>query len=328
MRVLVTGGAGYIGSHCLRLLAQRGIETLTFDNLDCGHPKAVTGALFRGDLRNPTDLDQALGSAKFDAVMHFAALVVVEESVSQPERYFQVNTVGTLNLLQAMTKHGVNNLIFSSTAAVYGEPEKMPLTEDAPRQPVNPYGLSKVAAEDTIHFFERQHGMHAVIFRYFNAAGREFPYPGEQQLAHDTHLLARVLNVAAGRAQSVKIFGTDYNTKDGSCVRDYVHVTDIAKAHLLAMDYLARGGGNAVLNIGTNQGYTVREVVESCRKVTGHAIPAIEAPRRAGDPPALVASNTAICKTLDWKPDYDTLESIVTSGWKWHSIQGAAEAHR
>ena len=328
MRVLVTGGAGYIGSHCLRLLAERGVETLTFDNLDCGHPKAVTGPLFRGDLRNLADVDQALGSAKFDAVMHFAALVVVEDSVSEPERYFQVNTVGTLNLLKAMQKYGIKNLIFSSTAAVYGEPEKMPLTEDARRQPVNPYGLSKVSAEDIIHYFERQHGMRGVIFRYFNAAGREFPYPGEQQLAHDTHLLTRVLNAAAGRTPSVHIFGTDYDTKDGSCVRDYVHVTDIAKAHLLAMDHLSRGGANAVLNIGTNQGYTVREVVESCREIAGHPIPAIEAPRRAGDPPALVASNTAIRKTLDWKPDYDTLESIVASGWKWHSILGAAEAHR
>jgi UDP-glucose 4-epimerase len=328
VRVLVTGGAGYIGSHCLRLLAQRGIQTLTFDNLECGHPNAVTGALFRGDLRSPADLDQALGSGTFDAVMHFAALVVVEESVSEPERYFQVNTVGTLNLLEAMRKHDVKNFIFSSTAAVYGEPEKMPLTEDAPRQPVNPYGLSKVCAEDTVHYYERQHGMRAVIFRYFNAAGREFPYPGEQQLAHDTHLLARVLNVAAGRTPNVKIFGTDYNTKDGTCVRDYVHVTDIAKAHLLAVDYLARGGGNAVLNIGTNQGYTVREFVESCRAVTGHAIPVIEAPRRAGDPPALVAGNAALRETLDWQPDYNTLESIVNSAWKWHSVQGAAEASR
>jgi UDP-glucose 4-epimerase len=332
MRILITGGAGYIGSHCERLLRSQGIETLVFDNFERGHRASLQGPFIVGDLLHPPDLDFAFHSGPFDAVMHFAALVIVEESVTDPARYLQVNTVGTLNLLEAMKRSGCSRLVFSSTAAVYGMPEQNPISEDHPLRPINPYGLSKVLAEQAIAYYGRQHGLQWVAFRYFNAAGREFPYPEARFREHDTHLITRVLN-AGDSGKPLQIFGNDYETADGTCIRDYVHVSDIAGAHVLALDYLKRGGASGAFNIGNGAGYSVKEVLEASAKVVGHEIPAQHAPRRPGDPAALVASSEKLRREMGWNPRYNELSPIIASAWSWHhedqQLQAAAakESH-
>ncbi len=326
MRILVTGGAGYIGSHCAHLLESNGITTVSFDNLSHGHPACVPGEFFRGDLLNNSDLDAVFTKSRFDAVMHFAALIEVEESVREPGRYLDHNARGTLNLLEAMRRHNVRKLVFSSTAAVYGDPERTPITEDHPQRPVNPYGLTKVLAERLIDYHVRMHGLRAVSMRYFNAAGREFPYPDPALRAHDTHLITRILNVPGTPGAKVEIFGADYPTRDGTCVRDYVDVRDIAQAHRLALDYLEGGEPNSQFNIGSGEGFTVKEVLEVCRQVTGLPIPAESAPRRAGDPATLVASNDRLRRVLGWRPEHD-LRKIVESAWRWHRELAAASTH-
>jgi UDP-glucose 4-epimerase len=325
MRVLVTGGAGYIGSHCERLLHNRGFETLVLDNLQHGHRDAVSGPLFEGDLLSESDLNAVFGAQHFDAVVHFAALVVVEESVAQPRRYMETNSIGTLNLLEAMRKHDVPKLVFSSTAAVYGDPERIPIAESDSLRPVNPYGVSKLLAEHMIDFYGRMHGLRWAAFRYFNVAGREFPYPSQELRDHDTHLLTRVLNVAAGVVPHLEIYGTDYDTSDGTCVRDYVHVSDLCEAHLSGLEYLSSDGPNACFNIGTGKGFSVKEVVEVCREVTGRPIPVKLLPRRSGDPKSLVASSEKLSNAMGWHCKRD-LSTIVTSAWKWHSKQPAVAA--
>ena len=326
MRVLVTGGAGYIGSHCERLLRKSGIETVVFDNLSHGHRDAVSGPLFEGDLLSESELDTVFSGDRFDAVFHFAALIIVEESVAQPRRYMETNSIGTLNLLEAMRKHKVPKLVFSSTAAVYGEPEHIPISEADALRPVNPYGVTKLVAERMIDFYGRMHGLRWSAFRYFNVAGREFPYPSQKLRDHDTHLLTRVLNVAAGVVPHLEIYGTDYDTADGTCVRDYVHVSDLCEAHLAGLEYLASDAPSTSFNVGTGDGFSVAEVVEVCREITGRPIPVKLLPRRAGDPPALVASSAKLETAMGWKCKRD-LQAIVGSAWKWHSQQHAGAAH-
>jgi UDP-glucose 4-epimerase len=244
--------------------------------------------------------------------------------VQQPRRYLEVNSIGTLNLLETMRRHDVLKMVLSSTAAVYGEPEATPIVEEAPRRPVNPYGVSKVQAEDFAEYYGRMHGMRWAAFRYFNVAGREFPYPSRELRDHDTHLLTRVLNVPQGIFPAIDLYGSDYPTPDGTCVRDYVHVSDICTAHLAGLRYLEGSGPNTRFNIGTGSGFSVKEVIEECRKVTGHAIPIRQKPRRPGDPAALVASSAKLTAATGWKCAHD-LHSIVTSAWKWHSLEPAVE---
>jgi UDP-glucose 4-epimerase len=323
MTILVTGGAGYIGGTVARILLAGGHAVTIFDNLCHSRRAAVApGAEFiEGDLADRALLEKTLRSGRFQGVMHFAALIEAGESMQRPEIYFRNNTAGTLSLLEAMLATGHDRLVFSSTAACYGEPVSTPILEDAKLEPTNPYGESKLLVEHMLRWFNRIHGFRYASLRYFNAAGASRPDRGE---AHhpETHLIPRILDVALGRAEQVKIFGSDYPTPDGTCVRDYVHVSDLGRAHLLALEALENIGGNSdplIYNLGNGQGFSVKEVVEVARKVTGHAVPAIEAPRRAGDPAILIASSQKIRRELGWQPRFADLETIVRSAWEWQS---------
>jgi UDP-glucose 4-epimerase len=313
MRLLVFGGAGYIGSVVAAQLLEAGHEVTVADNLLRGHRDAVPpGAEFADvDLLDPAAV-ASLVSRGFDGVLHFAALSLVGESVEHPARYFRANTAGTLNLLDAMRSAGVRRLVFSSTAAVYGEPESVPITEDAATRPTNPYGASKLAVDHAIKFECDATGLGGVSLRYFNVAGASGRY-GER---HDpeTHLIPLVLAAAAGQRESVSIFGCDYPTPDGTAVRDYIHVEDLARAHLLALDAAAEPG-HRVYNLGNGNGFSVREVVDAARSVTGREIAAVDAPRRAGDPAVLVASSDRIQQDLGWSPDKPDLKSMVGDAW-------------
>lgn len=315
MRLLVTGGAGYIGSITAAHLLAAGHEVTVFDNLSKGHMQAVPpGARFvEGDLLNEGQLQQAL-STGFDGVLHFAALSLVGESVQQPERYYRNNVGGTLNLLDAMRAAGIPRLVFSSTAAVYGEPDVIPIPETAIPRPTNPYGGSKQAVDQMIGFEAAAHGLAAVSLRYFNVAGAS----GGLGEAHhpETHLIPLVLQAAAGERPAVQIYGTDYPTPDGTAIRDYIHIDDLARAHLLALDS-ARAGEHAIYNLGNGRGFSVREVIEAARAVTGQSIEAVEAPRRAGDPPILVASSQKIQQELGWVPQKPELATMIADAWQW-----------
>jgi UDP-glucose 4-epimerase len=316
MRVLVTGGAGYIGSVVVAQLLQAGHQVVVYDNLSRGKRGAVTpGAeLLVGDISDPLALDAAFGSGGFEAVMHFAASIEAGESMQVPEKYFGNNTAGTLTLLQAMLRHNVKRLVFSSTAALYGEPKRTPIQEDDELDPTNAYGESKLLVERMLAWLHRIHGLHYASLRYFNAAGAT-RLLGE---VHDpeTHLIPLILQVAQGKRSHISIFGTDYPTPDGSCIRDYIHVLDLAGAHLLALDALAKQS-RLIYNLGNGRGFSVREVIEAARQVTGHPIPAVESPRRPGDPAVLVASSEKIMRELGWKPKYPELEPIIASAWQW-----------
>jgi UDP-glucose 4-epimerase len=322
MRVLVTGGAGYIGSVVADELLQAGHQVVVFDNLSHGHRQAVpkSAELVVGDLADRDCLDQLLRSRAIDAVMHFAALIEAGESMKAPEAFFRNNTANALTLLEAMLAAGVKRFVFSSTAALFGNPERTPIEEDDPFHPTNAYGESKLLVERMLAWFHRIHGLRYASLRYFNAAGASRPDQGE---AHrpETHLIPRILEVALGRAQHVNIFGADYATPDGTCIRDYIHVSDLAGAHLLALHALAKGletSSPLIYNLGNGQGFSVREVVEVARQVTGHAVPAIEMPRRAGDPAVLIASSEKIRRDLGWQPRFPDLKTIVESAWQWH----------
>ena len=317
MRVLVTGGAGYIGSVVAEELLQAGHQVVIFDNLSRGHRQAVpkNAELVVGDLADRAALDHLLRSHELDAVMHFAALIEAGESMKAPETFFRNNTANALNLLEAMLAAGVKRFVFSSTAALYGNPDRTPIEEDDPLRPTNAYGESKLLVERMLAWFHQIHGL-----RYFNAAGAFRPDQGE---AHqpETHLIPRILEVALGRAPHINIFGTDYPTPDGTCVRDYIHVSDLARAHLLALNALVKAPENSrllIYNLGNGQGFSVRQVVEVARKVTGHPVPAIESPRRPGDPAVLIASSDKIRRELGWLPRFPDLETIVESAWQWH----------
>ncbi len=324
MRVLVTGGAGYIGSVVAEELLLAGHEVVVFDNLSHGHREAVPqkAELVVGEMADRDRLDVLLRPGAVDAVMHFAALIEAGESMKVPEQFFRNNTANALTLLEATIAAGIKRFVFSSTAALFGNPERTPIEEDDPLHPTNAYGESKLLVERMLDWFHRIHGLGYASLRYFNAAGAYSPDKGE---AHhpETHLIPRILGVALRRAQHVNIFGTDYPTADGTCIRDYIHVSDLARAHLLALEALAqeKSAGNVsplVYNLGNGRGFSVREVVEVARTVTGHPIPVIESPRRSGDPAVLIASSEKIRRELGWQPRFADLKSIVESAWHWH----------
>ena len=320
MTILVTGGAGYIGGTVARILLAGGHAVTIFDNLCHSRRAAVApGAEFiEGDLADRALLEKTLRSGRFQGVMHFAALIEAGESMQRPEIYFRNNTAGTLTLLEAMLATGHDRLVFSSTAACYGEPVSTPILEDAKLEPTNPYGESKLLVEHMLRWFNRIHGFRYASLRYFNVAGAIEGY-GE---AHEpeSHLIPLVLDVALGRRASIKIFGQDYPTRDGTCIRDYIHVKDLADAHLLALAALETQDrlGGLIYNIGNGQGFTVREVIDSARRVTGQPIPVEECPRREGDPAVLVASSEKIKQDLGWQPRYANLDAIIASAWEWH----------
>jgi UDP-glucose 4-epimerase len=320
MKVLVTGGAGYIGSVVAEELLQAGHPVVVFDNLSRGHRQAVpkNAELIVGDLADRAALDQLFRSRAIDAVMHFAALIEAGESMKAPETFFRNNTANALALLEAMLAAGVKRFVFSSTAALFGNPERTPIEEDDLLRPTNAYGESKLLVERMLAWFHQIHGLRYASLRYFNAAGASRPDKGE---AHqpETHLIPRILQVALGRVQHVNVFGTDYATPDGTCVRDYIHVSDLAYAHLLALQALEKASP-LIYNLGNGQGFSVREVVEVARKVTGLPIPVIESPRRAGDPAVLIASSEKIRRDLGWQPRFPDLKTIVESAWQWHCI--------
>jgi len=320
LRILVTGGAGYVGGTVAELLLQKGHDVTIYDNLCHGHRSMVPAKaeFIEGDLADRSRLEQILASRKFDGVMHFAALIEAGESMKKPELYFRNNSASTLTLFEAMLATGVNRLVFSSTAAVYGEPESTPIREDAPLRPTNTYGESKLLVEQMLTWLNRVHGFRYASLRYFNVAGA-IEGRGE---AHEpeSHLIPLILDVALGKRKSIKIFGQDYPTPDGTCIRDYVHVQDLAHAHLLAFEAL-NDRDRLIYNIGNGHGFTIREVIESARRVTGHPIPVEEAERRPGDPAVLIASSEKIERELGWKREFDKLDDIVSSAWKWHQLR-------
>ena len=317
MKVFVTGGAGYIGSHVVRLLLEAGHPVRVYDNLAEGHAAAVPEeTLVRGDLMDAQRLVEALDEG-FDCVMHFAAHCYVGESMVNPEKYYATNVVGGLKLLTAMRRAGVRRIVFSSSAATYGEPEQIPITEEHPQKPINAYGQTKLDFEHALGFYAGAYGLGYASLRYFNAAGAAPDGAIGEDHDPETHLVPIVLQAALGQRKSVQIFGTDYPTRDGTCVRDYIHVCDLAQAHILAMERVEPGKGGWY-NLGNGNGYTVREVIDVARKVTGRKIPAEAGPRRPGDPPELVASSAKIARELGWKPEYPDLETIVETAWRWH----------
>ncbi len=319
MNVLVIGGAGYIGSHAVRLLARSGHDVWVYDNLSFGHPQAVpAGRLIEGQLSDRAHLVAVMREHKIEAVMHFAALASVGESVVDPAKYYQNNIVATLNLLEAMREAGVMRIVFSSTTATYGVPQHIPITEAEPQRPINPYGFSKLVIEQAMADYALAYDLGYAALRYFNAAGAS--PEGDLGEDHDPelHLIPLVLQVALGQRSHITIFGDDYPTPDGTCIRDYVHVDDLASAHLAALERLEPGQG-LQLNLGTGRGASVREVIDACRRVTGHAIPSQLGTRRPGDPPELVADSSKAQQVLQWRPHYNDVESIVRTAWNWHS---------
>ena len=317
MNILVTGGAGYIGGTVSRVLIDAGHSVTIYDNLCHSKRSAVPdrAEFVEGDLADRPLLEKTLNSGRFDGIMHFAALIEAGESMQRPEIYFRNNTAGTLSLLEAMLATGHSKLVFSSTAACYGEPDKTPITEDARLQPTNAYGESKLLVEYMLRWFHQIHGLRYASLRYFNVAGA-IPGYGESH-EPESHLIPLILDVALGRRSSIKIFGSDYPTPDGTCIRDYIHVKDLTDAHLLALNALEKDG-RLIYNIGNGQGFTVREVIESVRRVTGRPIPVEEQPRRPGDPAVLVASSEKIKRELGWTPNFADLDSIVATAWEWH----------
>ncbi|HEY1204781.1 MAG: UDP-glucose 4-epimerase GalE [Bryobacteraceae bacterium] len=317
MNLLVVGGAGYIGSVVAAELIGAGHSVTVFDNMSRGHIEAVPAAarLITGDLEDRAALDRLFAAGSFDAVLQFAALIEAGESMKVPERYFRNNTANTLNLLEAMLSHGVGRLVFSSTAALYGNPVRVPIEEDDELAPTNAYGESKLLVEKMLAWFHQCRGLRYASLRYFNAAGAT----GERGENHqpESHLIPRILQVALGQSERVSIFGTDYPTPDGTCVRDYIHILDLASAHLAALDALA-SRDRLVYNLGNGTGFSIREVIEVVRRVTGHPIPAVESARRPGDPAILVASSSRIQRELGWRPEHAGLETIIASAWEWH----------
>src|SRR6266699_922525 len=314
MKILVVGGAGYIGSICTELLLDEGHEAFVFDNLGEGHRSAVDSRarFIQGDLAEREKIHAALSSTRPDAVMHFAASALVGESMRDPSKYFRNNISNGLNLLAAMVATRVGRLVFSSTCAIFGPPERVPIDETAPARPINPYGESKVAFEKILRWYDELHGMTFVSLRYFNAAGASGNFGEDHRV--ETHLIPNVLKVALGQRPHVEIYGADYETPDGTCIRDYIHIIDLARAHILALD--ARKSD--FYNLGTGGGSSVREAIDACRKVTGHKIDIVEKPRRPGDPPRLIASSEKIKNELGWKPQFQSLDRIIESAWRWH----------
>ncbi|MGF1537877.1 MAG: UDP-glucose 4-epimerase GalE [Elainellaceae cyanobacterium] len=320
--ILVTGGAGYIGAHAVMALQQAGYRVIVLDNLVYGHEDLVSTVLNTtlvvGDTNDRPLLDRLFSEHDIAAVMHFAAYAYVGESVKDPAKYYRNNVTGTLTLVEAMVAAGVKKFVFSSTCATYGVPKSIPVVEDHPQEPINPYGMTKLMVERILADFDRAYGLDSVCFRYFNAAGAD----PEGRLGEDhnpeTHLIPLVLQTALGKREAISIYGTDYPTPDGSCVRDYIHVCDLADAHVLGLKYLLEGNGSSVFNLGNGNGFSVREVIEAARTVTGEPIKAIECDRRPGDPPSLVGSAEKARTVLGWQPRYPDISDIIAHAWQWH----------
>ncbi|MGV3773824.1 MAG: UDP-glucose 4-epimerase GalE [Verrucomicrobiales bacterium] len=314
MNVFVTGGAGYIGSICVEELINAGHTVTVFDNLSEGHRSAVDSRakFVEGNLGDGKLVSQAVKEAKAEAIIHFAAHALVGESMTNPGKYFRNNVAWGLELLEAAVQNKVRKFVFSSTCATYGPPDRVPMTEDLPQRPINPYGESKLMFEKMLQWYREIYGLEFVAFRYFNAAGASGKFGEHHRI--ETHLIPNVLKVALGQAAQCEIYGTDYPTPDGTCIRDYIHIIDLAQAHILAME----PGKQGFFNLGNGEGYSVRQVLQTCEKVSGKKIPAIEKPRRAGDPPKLVAAANKAFTELGWKPKYPKLEDIVSTAWEWH----------
>lgn len=320
MKILVLGGAGYIGSHTVRELIDSGEEVVIIDNLETGHIEAVheKAVFYQGDIRDRSFVDSVLDKESIDAVIHFAANSLVGESMTNPLKYYDNNLYGTKVLLESMVAHGVDKIVFSSTAATYGEPESIPILETDRTEPTNPYGETKLSMEKMMKWTDRAHGLRYVALRYFNACGAHVDGQIGEAHSPETHLIPLILQVPNGQRKAISIYGDDYDTNDGTCVRDYIHVTDLAQAHILAVKYLMDGNESDVFNLGNGVGFTVKEVIETARKVTGHPIPAEVTPRRAGDPARLIASSEKAKTVLGWKPEHADLEEIIATAWKWH----------
>lgn len=320
MSVLVLGGAGYIGSHTVYELVDRDEDVVIADNLQTGYMEAVhpNARFYEGDIRDENFLNALFNEEKIDSVIHFAANSLVGESMTDPLKYYDNNLYGTMVLLKSMVKNGINKIVFSSTAATYGEPENIPILESDLKEPTNTYGETKLAMEKMIKWVSMAHDLRFVSLRYFNACGAHKSAKIGEAHKPETHLIPLILQVPNGRRRHINIFGDDYDTPDGTCIRDYIHVTDLAQAHILAVEYLQKGGENNIFNLGNGVGFSVKEVVETARKVTGHPIPAVISPRRAGDPARLVASCEKAKQILGWKPLYTELDEIIDSAWNWH----------
>ncbi|AGB18362.1 UDP-glucose 4-epimerase GalE [Thermoanaerobacterium thermosaccharolyticum] len=319
MAILVCGGAGYIGSHTAYELFKRGEDVIVVDNLITGHKKAVLGGkLYIGDLRDSEFMDKIFEQNDIEAVIDFAAFSLVGESVGKPLEYYENNVYGTMCLLKKMVKYGVKKIVFSSTAATYGEPERVPIKEDDTTFPTNPYGETKLAVEKMLKWCDNAYGIKHVVLRYFNVAGADESGMIGEDHNPETHLIPLILQVPLGKRDLINVFGDDYETKDGTCIRDYIHVTDLADAHILALNKLRRDNSSATYNLGNGEGFTVNEVIDAARRVTGHPIPAKVVARRPGDPAKLVASSDKIINELGWNPKHNSLEEIIESAWKWH----------
>jgi UDP-glucose 4-epimerase len=317
---LIVGGAGYIGSHMVKHLASHGHDVVVLDDLSSGHRKSVVaGKFIQGDLGDQDLIEEIFSTSKIDCVMHFAAFSLVGESVELPLNYYHNNTAKTTSLLMAMARHRVDKFILSSTAAVYGEPENLPILETEPTEPTNPYGRSKLFIEKVLEDCDAAHGLKYISLRYFNAAGASKDGEIGEDHSPETHLIPLVLQVALGQREHIEIYGTDWDTPDGTCIRDYIHVMDLAEAHILAAQRLMEGGESGVYNLGCQSGYSVREIISIAREITRKPIPAVESDRRPGDPARLVASSEKIKSELGWNPRYDDPERIIATAWKWHS---------
>jgi UDP-glucose 4-epimerase len=323
--VLVTGGAGYIGSHAVQLLERRGINVVVLDNLVYGHSDLVEAnfkaKLIVGDIGDRNLLSKIFSSHKIDAIIHFAAYAYVGESVLDPAKYYHNNVVGSLSLLEAMREHGINNIVFSSTCATYGMPQYIPIDEIHAQNPINPYGFTKLAVERMIQDYGRAYGLRSIIFRYFNAAGADPDGLLGEDHSPETHLIPLVLQVASGKLSSVSIFGTDYDTPDGTCIRDYIHVSDLAEAHVLGLEYLWKNQTSNIFNLSNGKGFSVKEVIDTAQQVTGKKIPVDFCPRRLGDPPVLVGNSINASQVLGWQPQYYQLDKIIQHAWNWQQYR-------
>lgn len=317
--ILITGGAGYIGSHYVQYALEQGEQVVVLDNLAYGHREAVPEGVpfYDGDMGNSALLDQIFTTHAIDAVVHFAAFAYVGESVTDPSKYYNNNTCATLAVLDAMRRHNAKHLVFSSTCATYGDPQYVPMDEKHPQKPINPYGESKFFVEHILKAFDHAYGLRFTALRYFNAAGADPQGRIGESHEPETHLIPLILQVAAGTRDHINVFGTDYDTPDGTCIRDYIHILDLAQAHSLALKRLREGNDSAFYNLGSEQGYSVREVIAACEKVSGKTVQVVEGPRRAGDPPRLVASAGKAKAELDWRPRFQNMEEIIATAWNW-----------
>ena len=320
MNILVVGGAGYIGSHMVKRLGQLGCQVTTLDNLSAGHRDAVLcGEFVQGDMADVALLNQVFAQGQFDAVMHFASFIQVGESVQEPAKYYANNVVNTLQLLDVMRTHGVKQFIFSSTAATFGEPQYVPIDEAHPQQPINPYGRTKLMVEQALADYDKAYGLKSVCLRYFNAAGADPEGQLGERHEPETHLVPLVLQAASGCRAHISVFGRDYDTPDGTCIRDYIHIVDLCEAHWLAVQHLVNGGASESFNLGNGQGFSVQEVIDTARQVTGRMIAVQEGPHRAGDPARLVADATRAREVLGWSPHYADLATIIAHAWRWET---------